>query len=152
MSKERTSVSEEGLGSLTSCLMEGNADEEKGARTARRRALIVSIVVQILVLATLVMYPLLSHGERLAATVFTPVPPYSYSGGPTRPTGDNTPPGEDSNNGVQVLRAFQYPDDNRARCSRKPDERPTLGPVYSRCAVRTVYSGRPDRQRARQRS
>jgi TonB family protein len=94
MSKERTSVSKEGLGSLTSCLMEGNADEEKGARTARRRALIVSIVVQILVLATLVMYPLLSHGERLAATVFTPVPPYSYSGGPTRPIGNNTQPGK----------------------------------------------------------
>jgi len=76
--------------------MEGNADEEKGARTARRRALIVSIVVQILVLATLVMYPLLSHGERLAATVFTPLPPYSYSGGPTHPTDNNTQPGRTS--------------------------------------------------------
>ena len=96
MSKDRTSVSDEGLGSLTSCLMEGNADEEKGARQARRRALIVSIVVQILVLATLVMYPLLSHGERLAYTVFTPYVPYSHSGGPTPPTGNNTQPGKPS--------------------------------------------------------
>jgi len=76
--------------------MEGNADEEKGARKARRRALIVSIVVQILVLATLVMYPLLSHGERLASTVFTPYVPYSYSGGPTHPTGNHTQPGKPS--------------------------------------------------------
>ena len=44
----------------------------KSARKARRRALIVSIIVQILVLAALVMYPLLSHGERLAVTTVTP--------------------------------------------------------------------------------
>jgi TonB family protein len=94
MSKERTSVSKEGLGSLTSCLMEGNADEEKGARKARRRALIASIIVQILVLATLVMYPLLSHGERLAVTYITPTIPYSHPGEPVRLMGNNTPQGD----------------------------------------------------------
>jgi len=76
--------------------MEGNADEEKGARKSRRRALIASIIVQILVLATLVMYPLLGHGERLAATVFTPLPPYSYPEGPTPLKGNDTPPGKTS--------------------------------------------------------
>jgi len=96
MSQDRTSVSKEDLGSLRSCLMEGNADEEKGARKSRRRALIASIIVQILVLATLVMYPLLGHGERLAFTVLTPVTPYSYSGGPARPTNNNMPPGKTS--------------------------------------------------------
>jgi protein TonB len=74
--------------------MEGNADEEKGARKERRRALIASIVVQILVLATLVLYPLLSRGERLAFTVFTPVTPYSYSGGPAHPVDNNPHPGK----------------------------------------------------------
>jgi TonB family protein len=74
--------------------MEGNADEEKGARQARRRALIVSIIVQILVLAALVLHPLIGRGERLAATVFTPLPPYSYSGGSTHPTVNNTQPGK----------------------------------------------------------
>jgi TonB family protein len=74
--------------------MEGNADDEKSARKARRRALIVSIIVQILVLAALVLHPLVGRGERLAATVFTPLPPYSYSGGPTHPIGNNTQPGK----------------------------------------------------------
>ncbi len=96
MSQDRTSVSKEDLGSLRSCLMEGNADEEKGARKSRRRALIASIIVQILVLATLVMYPLLGHGERLVATVFTPFPPYSYPEGPTPLKGNDTPPGKTS--------------------------------------------------------
>ena len=91
MSQDRTSVSKEGLGSLTSCLMEGNADEEKGARKARRRALIASIIVQILVLATLVMYPLLSHGERLAAhRLHARTIPYSHPGGPAHPTNNQT--------------------------------------------------------------
>jgi len=89
MSQERTSVSKEGLGSLRSCLMEGNADEEKGARKERRRALVASIVVQILVLAALVFHPLLGRGERPPVTYITPMIPYSYSGGPARPAGDN---------------------------------------------------------------
>jgi len=89
MSQERTSVSKEGLGSLGSCLMGGNAEERRATRKARRRALIVSIIVQILVLAALVMYPMLGRGERLAFTAFTPVIPYSYSGGPAHPAGDN---------------------------------------------------------------
>lgn len=93
MSQERTSVSKEGLGSLRSCLMEGNADEEMGARKARRRALIASIIVQILVLATLVMYPMLSHGERLTASYITPTVPYSYSPGPVHAIGDTVPQG-----------------------------------------------------------
>jgi len=92
MSRERTSVSNEGLGSLRSCLMEGSADEEKGARKERRRALMVSIIVQILVLAALVLHPMLGHGERLAVTVFTPIPPYSYSGGPPRTIENNSHP------------------------------------------------------------
>ncbi len=96
MSQDRTSVSTEDLGSLRSCLMEGNAEEEKGARKSRRRALIASIIVQILVLATLVMYPLLGHGERLAATVFTPLPPYSYPEGSTPLKGNDTPSGKTS--------------------------------------------------------
>jgi len=74
--------------------MEGNAEEQKATRKARRRALIVSIIVQILVLATLVMYPLVGRGERLVATVFTPLPPYTYSPGPVHPVGDTASQGK----------------------------------------------------------
>ncbi len=93
MSQDRTSVSKESLSFLRSCLMEGNADQEKGARKSRRRALIASIIVQILVLATLVMYPLLGHGERLAYTLSTPLIPYSYSGGAAPPDNADPHPG-----------------------------------------------------------
>jgi len=89
---ERTSVAEEGLVSLRNCFLEGSAEEEKGARRVRRRAILTSIIVQILVVAALVLYPMLSHGERLPLTVVTPTVPYSYSGGhPNQPKGQRHP-------------------------------------------------------------
>ncbi len=75
---ERKSVAEEGLVSLRSCFLEGSAEEEKNARKVRRRAILTSIIVQILVVAALVLYPMLSHGERLPLTVFTMTVPYSH--------------------------------------------------------------------------
>jgi periplasmic protein TonB len=89
---ERRSVAEEGLVSLRNCFLEGSAEEEKSARKVRRRAILTSIIVQILVLAALVLYPMLSHGERLPLTVVTPTVPYSYSGGhPSQPNGPRHP-------------------------------------------------------------
>ncbi len=89
---ERRSVAEEGLVSLRNCFLEGSAEEEKNARKVRRRAILTSIIVQILVLAALVLYPMLSRGERLPLTVDTPTVPYSYSGGhPNQPKGPRHP-------------------------------------------------------------
>jgi protein TonB len=92
MRSERTSAAEEGLVSLRNCFLEGSPEEEKRARKVRRRAILTSIIVQILVVAALVLYPMLSHGERLPFTVFTPTIPYSYSGGqPHHPQGQRHP-------------------------------------------------------------
>jgi periplasmic protein TonB len=92
MRSERTNVAEEGLVSLRSCFLEGSAEEEKNARKVRRRAILTSIIVQILVLAALVLYPMLSHGERLPFTVVTPTVPYTHSGGqPRQPKGQRHP-------------------------------------------------------------
>jgi protein TonB len=92
MRSERTSAAEEGLASLRNCFLEGSPEEEKRARTVRRRAILTSIVVQILVVAALVLYPMLSRGERLPFTVVTPTVPYSYSGGqPRQPRGPRHP-------------------------------------------------------------
>jgi len=89
MRSERTSAAEEGLVSLRNCFLEGSPEEEKRARRVRRRAILTSIVVQILVVAALVLYPMLSRGERLPFTVVTPTVPYSPSGGqPHKPAGD----------------------------------------------------------------
>jgi periplasmic protein TonB len=69
-------VPEERLGFLRSCLVEGDSVQEARVRRNKQRALLVSIIVQILIVAALVLFPLLSRGERITVRGdFTPLPP-----------------------------------------------------------------------------
>jgi len=79
-----------GIGSMKSCLVEGDAEFEKRARRVKSRALVFSIVLQTIVVAALVLFPLLGKGERISLKDMTPMPPYNFSGGHARNT--NTAP------------------------------------------------------------
>ena len=57
---------EEGLGSLRGCLVEGDAEQRRGERRVRRRALAISILLQSAVLATLILLPLFGKAERIS--------------------------------------------------------------------------------------
>lgn len=70
-------ISEESLGSLRDCLVEGSAEQRRGERRVRRRALAVSILLQSAVLAALILVPLFGKAERITLTIVTPIPPYS---------------------------------------------------------------------------
>ena len=70
-------ISEEGLGSLRGCLMEGDAEERKRERSVRRRSLAISVAVQSTVLTTLILLSLLAKPQSIALANVTPVPPYS---------------------------------------------------------------------------
>jgi len=61
---------------LGGCLVEGDSEFERRARKIKRRALVASIVLQVLIVAALVLVPLLSKGESIAAYSATIVPPY----------------------------------------------------------------------------
>ena len=76
---ERTSkaISEEGLGSLRGCLVEGDPEERRRERSIRRRSLGISIVMQSAVLAALILVPLFGKTQRIAYAYLTPIPPYS---------------------------------------------------------------------------
>jgi periplasmic protein TonB len=70
-------VSEEDV-FLRSCLVEGDSAQESRVRRNKRRALLISIGVQILILAALVLFPLFSKGENIAnRAVFVPAVPYN---------------------------------------------------------------------------
>ena len=75
--KVSAEISEESLGSLRGCLVEGNPEQLRRERRLRRRALAISILLQSTVLATVILVPLLSKAERIALTIVTPIPPYS---------------------------------------------------------------------------
>ena len=78
-------VSEEAFGSLSNCLVEGDPQSEKRVRRIKQRAVAISIVLQSLTLVALVLFPLLSKGERISLKDVTPIPPYA-------PIGDRRPP------------------------------------------------------------
>jgi protein TonB len=75
-----SSVSEDAFGSLSSCLIEGDPQSEKRARHFKQRAVAISIVLQSLALVALVLFPLLSKGERISLMYATPIPPYARIG------------------------------------------------------------------------
>jgi protein TonB len=81
MSPEPQKVSEgspqESLGSLSGCLVDGDAEQRTRQRQVRRRALAISILLQSAVLAALILVPLFGKAERINLTIITPVPPYS---------------------------------------------------------------------------
>jgi TonB family protein len=74
------SGSENGPSFLRECLVESDRSHEKRDRRNKQRALIISIVVQILIVAALVLFPLFSKGENIAGRIAVPIPPYARGG------------------------------------------------------------------------
>jgi len=70
-------VCKESLGSLSGCLVDGDAEQLARERRTRRRALAISIGLQSAVLTALIFVPILSKAERISLKIITPVPPYS---------------------------------------------------------------------------
>ena len=91
MPLEPKKVSEEnqqtGLGSLRGCLVEGDAEQRNRERRVRRRALIISVLVQGAVLTLLVLVQLFGKTERIAAKDSVPIPAYGHPS--SHPRGDH---------------------------------------------------------------
>jgi protein TonB len=71
-------------------LVEGDPQSEKRARRIKQRAVAISIVLQSLALVALVLFPLLSKGERISLKYATPIPPYAPIG--THRQAESNPP------------------------------------------------------------
>jgi periplasmic protein TonB len=66
---------------LNSCLLDGDRDLEKRTRRIKRRAILISILLQLLFVAALILIPLLGKSENIASRVlFYPTVPYSRGG------------------------------------------------------------------------
>jgi len=70
-------ISEEGLGSLRGCLMDGDAEQRRRQQSIRRRSLAISIAVQSAILTALILVSLFAKPQSIAFANVTPVPPYS---------------------------------------------------------------------------
>lgn len=90
-------VAEENLGSLRGCLVEGDPEQRIRERRVRRRALVISIVIQTGVLALLVVLPLFGKSGHIALAIATPIPPYSPYKGTPHDRGAQHPHGQQHN-------------------------------------------------------
>jgi protein TonB len=84
MSPEPRRVSEvspkESLGSLSACLVDGDAEQSTRERRVKQRALAISIFLQSSVLAALILVPLFGKAERISLNIITPMVPYGHPG------------------------------------------------------------------------
>lgn len=64
--------------SFRACLVDGDPAQLSGARRTRRRSLMLSVLVQIGILAAIVLVPLLSKPARIALANVMPLPPYYH--------------------------------------------------------------------------
>jgi protein TonB len=67
---------EPGANSLRACLVEGDPAQLARDRRSRRRSMLISVAVQITVLAALILVPILSRTERITLANIMPMPPY----------------------------------------------------------------------------
>jgi periplasmic protein TonB len=81
------------LGSLAECLMESDAGAIVRARSLRRKALVLSIAFEALLIAAMLVWPLITPGVLSRQYVFTPAPPYhgGTNATPARPPGNPHP-------------------------------------------------------------
>src|SRR6266849_6648986 len=67
-------ISEEGLGSLRGCLMDGDAEQRRRQRSIRRRSLAISIAVQSAILTALILVSLFGKPQSIAPATKAVIP------------------------------------------------------------------------------
>jgi TonB family protein len=77
MSHEPGQRSNDHLGVLEGCLVDSDAEQQMRQRKVRRRALVLSIAVQSVIVAVILLVPLFGKPARIALANVTPLPPYS---------------------------------------------------------------------------
>jgi len=75
MSEEKRNAAEQ-IGTLSSCLIEGDPEQKARERKIKRRALAISIALQCAAIVALVLVPLLGRTEKISFSIVTPMPPY----------------------------------------------------------------------------
>jgi TonB family protein len=76
MSHRSGTVSRRDFAVWTECLVEGDQQLQRLQRHLRRRALLLSVASQTLVLAAIALLPLLGNPALVAPAIVTPLPPY----------------------------------------------------------------------------
>jgi len=110
------------LGSLSTCMIDSDQEAIVRARRLRRKALVVSVFLEAVCLAAMLLWPLITPGVLPGIYVVTPVPPY-HGGGASRPAQPH-PVSNRAPRPVPAMNQIAFPTPN-AR-NRAPEHPPTL--------------------------
>lgn len=81
------------LGSLSQCMLENDAESRARARNLRRKALVISVLLEAALLGAMLLWPLITPGVLPGLFNVTPTPPYRGGGGAAeRPAPPRTHP------------------------------------------------------------
>ena len=69
------------LGSLSQCMLENDSESRDRARNLRRKALVISVVLEALLLGAMLVWPLVTPAVLPGLFNVTPTPPYPGGGG-----------------------------------------------------------------------
>jgi periplasmic protein TonB len=97
------------LGSLQGCLVGGDPEQREREWRVRRKSLILSITLQVLVVAAIVVIPLFGKPALMASTVVVPVPPY-YAHAERRPADPAKPNSPRPQTASRFWERFAIPD------------------------------------------
>jgi periplasmic protein TonB len=88
MSVEPQQVPGDGLRTWQGCLVGGDPEQRERQQRVRRRALVISITTQSVIVAVIVLFPLFAKPARIALANVMPLPPY-YAHPPRAPQGQS---------------------------------------------------------------
>jgi periplasmic protein TonB len=70
------------LGNLSQCMVDSDAEAIARARWLRRKAILISICIEAVCLAAMLIWPLITPGVLAPLYILTPLPPYHGGGAP----------------------------------------------------------------------
>lgn len=112
-----------GLGNLSQCMVDSDPEAISRARRLRQKALVISVVLEVVCLAAMLLLPLITPGVLPNGTIVTPVPPYHGGGGPRRAAQRLQPPRPHGEPVPRMTPTFLYrPQQQPDRWQRPSDE------------------------------
>ena len=97
-----------GLGNLSQCMVDSDPEAISRARRLRQKALVISVFLEVVCLAVMLLWPLITPGVLPHGYIMTPVPPYHGGGGNPRvaqphPIRDHGPRPHPESNTNQII-------------------------------------------------
>jgi periplasmic protein TonB len=109
-----------GLGNLSQCMVDSDPEAISRARRLRRKALVISVFLEAVCFAAMLLWPLITPGVLPRGYIMTPIPPYHGGGGPRRATQRLQPPRSHGDPVPRITPIFTYHPHQESNRWQKP--------------------------------